>query len=329
MKTRTILLSIVLILMVPALSNAQIGNMLKNKVGKVLNAGTKTVNKEIDNKIDTAVQKEVDEVKIKANEDYEANQKEMGDQAAEAQSAGQPSGQPSKGINLGGIMGGKVTLKYENSYSFTGKMYMQMEMYDKKDVTKMDYFIYFNENTPNGGFESKIAGTTDEGEQVSMATNMVFDGTNKIVITLTDVGTMKMGVISEVPEETAAEGQPVDNTPKPTITKTGNSKVIAGYKCDEYLYKDNESKDHGKMWVTKDLKLKGDKRIYSKAGLPAYYGNPDLGGGAVLAMESYNEKNEVEMKSETKEINMNFPHTISVTGYSLRQMNFNQGQQKR
>jgi len=223
-------------------------------------------------------------------------------------------------------MGGKVTLKYENSYSFTGKMYMQMEMYDKKEVTKMDYYIYFSENAPNGGFESKIVGTSDDGEQVAMATNMVFDGTNKIFIILTDMGTMKMGIISEVPEETATEGQPVENTPKPTITKTGNTRVIAGYKCDEYLYKDNESKDYGKMWVTKDLKLKGDKRIYSKAGLPAYYGNPDLEGGAVLAMESYNEKNELEMKSETKEINMNFPHTISVAGYSLRQMNFNQAQ---
>jgi len=323
MKTRTFLLSFVLIILVPSVSNAQIGNMLKNKVGKVLNAGTKTLNKEIDNEIDTAAQKEVDKAKIKANEDYEASQAEQGEARENAPQGG---AQPSKGINLGGLLGGKVTLKYDNSYSFTGKMYMQMEMYDKKDVTKMDYYIYFNENTLNGGFESKIVGTSDEGDQVAMATNMVFDGANKIFIILTDMGTMKMGIISEVPEETATEGQPVENTPKPTITKTGNSKVIAGYKCEEYMYKDNESKDYGKLWVTKDLKLKGDNRIYSKAGLPAYYGNSDLEGGAVMAMESYNEKNVLEMKSETKEINMNFPHTISVAGYSLRQMNFNQAQ---
>jgi hypothetical protein len=328
MKTRTILLSFVLILMVPAISNAQIGSMLRNKVGKVVNAGAKTLNKEIDKEIDTAAQKEVDKVKVKANEDYEASQAAQGEAGENAPKEG---AQPSKGINLGGLMGGKVTLKYENSYSFTGKMYMQMEMYDKKEVTKMDYYIYFSETSPNGGFESKIVGTTDDGDQVSMASNMVFDGTNKVVIMLTDMGTMKMGIISAVPEETATEGQPVENKPKSTVTKTGNSKVIAGYKCDEYLYKDNESKDYGKLWVTKDLKLKGDKRIYSKAGLPAYYGSSDLEGGAVLAMESYNEKNELQMKSETKEINMNFPHTISVSGYSLRQMNFNQaqGQQKK
>jgi hypothetical protein len=328
MKTRTILLSFVLILLVPAFSNAQIGSMLKNKVGRVINAGAKTLNKEIDKEIDTAAQKEVDKVKVKANEDYEAAQAEQGEPQ---ENAPQGDAQPSKGINFGGLIGGKVTLKYENSYSFTAKMYMQMEVYDKKEVTKMDYYIYFSETSPNSAFVSKIVGTTDEGKEVAMATNMVSDGTNKIVIMLTDIGTTKVGIISAVPEETAAEGQPVENTPKPTITKTGNSKVIAGYKCDEYLYKDNESKDYSKLWVTKDLKLKGDKRIYLRAGLPAYYGNPDLEGGAILAMESYNEKNELEMKSETKEINNNFPHTISVEGYSMRQMNFNQaqGQNKR
>ncbi|MDQ1296672.1 MAG: hypothetical protein QG611_650, partial [Bacteroidota bacterium] len=159
----------------------------------------------------------------------------------------------------------------------------------------------------------------------------VFDGENKSFIIMTDMGTMKMGIISEVPDETTAQNQPAEKTPEATFTKTGNSKVIAGYKCDEYLYKDNESKDYGKLWVTKDLKLKADKRTYSKAGLSAYYGNSEIEDGAVLAMESYNEKGVLEMKSETKEVNLKFPHTISVAGYTLRQMNFGQAgaQQKK
>jgi len=48
-----------------AISSAQIGNMLRNKVGKVVNAGAKTLNKEIDKEIDTAAQKEVDRSKLK------------------------------------------------------------------------------------------------------------------------------------------------------------------------------------------------------------------------------------------------------------------------
>jgi hypothetical protein len=327
MKTRALfLLTAILLIVMPAVSNAQVGGLLRNKLNKVVNAGTKTVDKEINKEIDTAVEKEVIKARDKQNEEA---QNQPANEGAE-QNAGEVK-KGGKGFNLGGLMGGKVTSKYNESYSFNSRIYMQMEMYDKKEVSKMDYYIYFSDATPTAGFESKLIGTSDNGEQVTVTSSYVFDGENKSFIIMTDMGTMKMGIISEVPDETATQGQPAEKTPKATITKTGNSKVIAGYKCDEYLYKDNESKNHGKLWVTKDLKLKADKRTYSKAGLPAYYGNPEIEDGAVLAMESYNEKNELEMKSETKEINLIFPHTISVAGYTLRQMNFSQagGQQKK
>lgn len=316
--------------MMPAISDAQVGGLLKNKLNRVINAGTKTVDKEINKEIDTAVEKEVIIARDKQIE--EANN--QANNQVENDGTDQKTGQAKntgKGFNLGGLMGGKVTSKYNESYSFNNRIYMQMEMYDKKDVTKMDYFLYFNDATPNAGFETKMIAKSDDGEEVNMSSYGVFDGENKSFIMLTDMGTMKMGIISEIPDENSAQAQPAENTPRPTITKTGNSKVIAGYKCDEYLYKDNQSKNHGKLWVTKDLKLKGDKRVYSKAGLPAYYGTPELEGGVILAMENYNEKDVLEMKSETKEVNLNYNHSISVTGYSLRQMNFNQagGQNKK
>lgn len=335
MKTRALLfLSAALLVMVPDNSSAQVGGLLKNKLNRVINAGTKTVDKEINKEIDTAVEKEVIKARDKQIEEAQKQEasenKEQPAGQAEGQAAGQ-SKQEGKGFNLGGLMGGKVTAKYNQSYSFDSRMYMQMEIYDKKEVTKMDYFIYFSSTSPNGGFESKIVGTSDEGEQVAVTSTSVFDGENKSFIIMTDMGTMKVGIISEVPEENTTQGQQTENTSKATITQTGNSKVIAGYKCDEYLYRENDSKKHGNLWVTKDLKLKADKRTYSKAGLPAYYGNPEIEDGAVLAMESYNEKDVLEMKSETKEINLNFPHTISVAGYTFRQMNFGQagGQQKK
>ena len=327
MKARALFLfTAILLIMMPAVSTAQVGGLLKNKLNRVINAGTKTVDKEINNKIDTAVNKEV----VKAQDKQIEEAKNQSDNQSTDQNANQ--GKPErKGINLGGLMGGKVTSRYNESYTFNNRIFMQMEMYDKKDVTKMDYYIYFSDASPTAGFESKMIGTSDDGQQVTVTSSYVFDGENKSFIIMTDMGTMKMGIISEVPDETATQGQAAEKTPKATITKTGNSRVIAGYKCDEYLYKDNESKNYGKLWVTRDLKLKADKRTYSKAGLPAYYGNPEIEDGAILAMESYNEKDVLEMKSETKEINLNFPHTISVTGYTLRQMNFGQagGQNKK
>ena len=56
-----------------------------------------------------------------------------------------------------------------------------------------------------------------------------------------------------------------------------------------------------------------------------YYGYSEFEGGIILGSEIYDQKGNLTMKSEAKEINPNFTHSISVKGYTLRQMNFNQG----
>jgi hypothetical protein len=327
MKARTILLSMVLIFLIPAISEAQIGNVLKNKVGRAVNAGVKVLNKETDKKIDSAATEESqkaydnaerEKAEREAAQAAEVNQDEQAEEVEE-QSADRPSG----GFNIGGMMGGgKVTSKYNESYSFNNRIYTEMEMYDKDEVSKMNYFIYFNDDTPDAGFESKMVTTSDDGEQVEMTTSFVFDGTNESFLMMTDMGGMRIGVISEVPDENSIGSK--DEKLDATITKTGNTREIAGYKCDEYLYTDNETKEHGKIWATKELKLKADKRTFSKAGLSGYYGNPELDNSVVLAMEQYDKKDKLEMKSETKEVNLGYNHTMLTSGYSFRQVNFNQ-----
>jgi hypothetical protein len=339
MKTRTILITIVLIFAIPAISEGQVGNLLKNKVGKAINAGVRVLDKEADKKIDSAATLEAQKAYDKAERDRaeqeaaqakEADQGEQGEQAKETdqKASDKPAG---GGFNLGGLMGGgKVTSKYNESYSFNNRIFTQAEMYDNKDVMKMDYYIYFNDNTQDAGFESKMEGSTEDSGEMTLTSAFIFDGVNKSFIMMTDMGGMRVGVISEVPEENTAEGQATTETSKATITKTGDTRMIAGYKCDEYKYVDNETKDYGKIWATKDLKLQADKRTFSKAGMSTYYGSKELDNSIVLAMESYNKKGELEMKSETKEVNLGYKHTILTTGYSFRQMNFNQaGQQKK
>jgi hypothetical protein len=128
-------------------------------------------------------------------------------------------------------------------------------------------------------------------------------------------------MISSVPEENAA---PADKKGKkdtpPVYTKTGNTREIAGYKCDEYSYVDPDDNSKGLVWYTQDSRLKIDKRGWKNTGMSAYYASPQFNDGIILANEAYDEKGNLTMKSETKEINENFPHSISVKGYSLRQM---------
>jgi len=319
-----------MIFLVPVALNAQLGNMIRNKAAKVINAGSKTLNKEVDHKVDSTAQKRTQDEIDKANQNAE-QAKSQASQSAQTEE-NKAAGSASKGFNFGGLMGGKVTSKYNDSYSFNSRLYVQMEMYNKKDKpTVMDYYIYFSEADPIMGIETKMEGSSDQGDQVSMSSSIVIDGTNKSYIMMTDINNMKMGIISAIPDENS-QAQSAGTTAKPpVITKTGNTKVIAGYKCDEYTFKDDQAGTHGTIWATKNLKLNVSRNAFSKAGMPSYSGNPDLENSATLAMEQYNNKNELLLKSDTKEVDLSFSHSISTAGYNFRQMNFNQagGQPKK
>jgi hypothetical protein len=139
---------------------------------------------------------------------------------------------------------------------------------------------------------------------------------------LSDINGMKLGMISEVPD--SIEQKPGDKQKPPVVTKTGNSKTILGFKCDEYLYREADSKEYTKMWFTKEAVLNVDKRAWTQSGMPSSYGYAGFEQGVILAWESYDKNNELTAKSEVKEINNDFSHTMSIEGYTLRQMNLNQ-----
>ena len=139
-----------------------------------------------------------------------------------------------------------------------------------------------------------------------------------------------MGMISAIPDEPPASAnqgeKPAPKTAHGNFSKTGNTRVIAGYTCDEYTYSDPEKKTNAKLWFTKEANLNIDKRGWQKTGMGAYYGYEGFEGGIVLAMEAYDENGKLTMKSETREISPNFNHLISLKGITLTQMNLNQRQ---
>jgi hypothetical protein len=329
MKTRTFLLLLAFVIAISSSMNGQVGNLLKNKMSRVINAGAKTANKEVDNKIDSAATKETE--KRIALEKEKAAERAKNDSI---NNTGQPSkaegdqakdgSQPQGGLNFSKLMGNKITLKYNEDYNFTSRIYMQTETYDKKDVMKMDFFMYYSSVSPSVGIETQTISNQD-GKSAPIAASTVMDGENKCFLMLTDMNQMKMGIISAIPDEnTATQGKDTKKATPPTFTKTGNTRTIAGYKCDEYSYVSTEDKTTGKVWFTKEVKLKIDKHGWQNTNMASFYGNPDFTGGIILANEAYDKNGKMTMKSETKEINENFPHSISVKGYTLRQMNIGQ-----
>jgi hypothetical protein len=298
MKTKITLLLTAFLIVATGISNAQIGSMLKNKLNKALN-------KEVKTKADSSVNKNQDN--------------QQGDQQTEGR----------RGLGMG-ILGGKTDIKHNDEYDFTGRIYMMMETYDKKDVSKSDYYTYFNANTLNAGIEVKIA-NPEKGE-APLPTQFIFDDDNRCFMMLMQGTDSKTGIISTIPDDSTLKAQvKTQRAPeeKPaTITKTGNTKMIAGYKCDEYKVVEEGKNGYTNVWMTKDVKIKADKKNWGKAGMPTYYNYPGFENSMMLAMEGYDKDNKLEMKMETKEINEDFKHSISTVGYSFIKMNFGQAGKK-
>ncbi|MEI6049491.1 MAG: DUF4412 domain-containing protein [Bacteroidota bacterium] len=314
MKTRSIFLLLALLILLPGVSNAQLG-FVRNKLNKA-------INKEVDNKIDTAIDKSERDSRNNAKENEQSDQNESDKSSTQDNSGTKGTGR--------GLFGGKIDIKYNDEYKFTGRLYMQVETYDKKDVIKSDYYVYFNSNTLNSGFEVKIE-DPKEGEK-SLPSVFLFDNDNKCFLMLIENSDSKTGIISTIPSDSAiaalAKTQKGETPAQPTITKTGNSRTIAGYKCDEYKIIEAEKDGYSNVWMTKDVVLKADKRNWGKTGIPTYSNYPDFEGAMMLAMEAYDKKSQPEMKMETKEINENFGHSISTTGYTFMKMNFGQAGKK-
>lgn len=308
MKTKPFILTLLLASVLTLSSSGQIGNMIRNKASQAVSNIGKAVKKETQKEADSLAQ-------AKAEEAVSRKTGETGENREQ------------KGFNLGNLISNKVDIKYEPSYVFNNSIYMQAEIYNDKEVMKMDYYIYYNDNNSNGGFESKMNVETDEGSG-AVKTSIVYDNSNKCMLMLLDMGEGKFGMISAVPEDQAGTQTTEATTPatRGEFTKTGNSRVIAGYRCDEYLYREPDVKGYTKMWITRDLKVNADRRTMSRSGLPAYYANNAFLDGATLAMESFDEKDVPTMKMETKEIKKNISHTIAASGYPLRQVNLNQMQ---
>lgn len=307
MKTRSIFLLLVLVMMLPAKSNAQ---------GWILR---RAIDRKIEHKVDSAVDKsEKDEAKKKQQADQNQTDKTTTTEKKGTKDTGR------------GLFGGKIDIKYEDEYKFTGRIYMQMETYDKKDVTKADMYTYFNTTSMSAGIDMIPVDVKEENK--SYPTTFIFDGENRSFLMLIENKDSKTGIISSLPTDSAmaaqTKSQKGPDPAKATITKTGNSKVIAGYKCDEYKVVDAEKDGFSNVWMTKDVKIKADKKYWGKAGVPTYYGYLGFEGSTMLANESFDKNGKMTMKMETKEINQSFAHSISTAGITFMKMNFGQAGKK-
>jgi len=292
MRTKGLILFLAAAFLLPFNAEAQLGSKLKKKLEE-------TVNK--------------------------ALVKEGEEDATEQDSATEQEGRQ---MDLSKLGIGKVTASYDENYDFRGMMRMKTDIYDKgKHQGTTDADVWFDAGKGNLGMESMTM-TDDDGK--SMSAVAIVDSRNKVMITWAVIEGGKTGMIMPIPDSLVAEtgDEDAEKEDAVKIRKTGGTKTICGYRCEEYEVTEDDGKLVSNVWAADDLKLPGSRKLMgSQQGMPRSYGQGKI-KGAILASETY-EKGKLTTKSEVTKVDLNAEHSISVAGVSLIQMEMGRWGQKK
>jgi hypothetical protein len=217
-----------------------------------------------------------------------------------------------------GILGMGGDVSHRDIYQFDGKIVMLMETYkDNKVDGEIEYTTFINSENSDVAIEVKpLSGEASSGGTV--AVNMIYDQENSALLMIYDMDGQKTAMASSLDDDIdigeEESDYEVDETP--AYSKTGRTKKIAGYSCEEYTMDDGENRVN--MWVTDELPFKPAKKEMMKAGVPLYNNGP-LGGGMVMEMDMF-EKGEQQVKMTVIEVDANAGKSISLVGYTFMNM---------
>ncbi|PIF06432.1 MAG: hypothetical protein CSA36_01725 [Draconibacterium sp.] len=161
-----------------------------------------------------------------------------------------------KGLGLGG-----EPVSYENHYRFNAAIQMHIESFNRngKKESSGEFITHLSNNSKSMAYEF-ISGDMEKPD----AGTIIIDVSNGATIMLGNEKGEKMAIVygmkslfeevgKELDEELDLSETPETYLADPNIRKTGKTKNIAGYSCDEYEYDDEDT--HSTLWITKSLKM--------------------------------------------------------------------------
>ena len=275
------------------------------------NRAKQKANNRVDNKIDSGIDKGLDAIEgvFKKKNKKEDNSTQSDTETTSNNDTQQTSDAMSK------MFGGEVDVK--DSYNFDSNVTLIIQNFDKKgkEGQEMETKMYFSESEPNFGMDVKNSGTESF---------IVYDMEAYQMVTLIDNGGQKMGMAIQLdPKDFEDDTKAADNT-KYTFVKTGNSKVISGYKCEEYKMESSESNPEYDYtyWTTTDIDADWmgtfANAMSSNKNMSKGYEVPkDYPKGSMIQTISASRKSQEKSITTLKEFNKNDRLSVSTKGYQL------------
>lgn len=281
----------------------------------------------VDQKVDEGIDKGLDAIEgllfgKRKKKDKGAQETDQNQQIGSA-----PSGSTSSSAPMGGLMS-QNPANVRELYSFDAYTVVKMEITNKRGkIDELIFRYYFPEDGAYIGTELQSAtGTKDVPQSIT-----IMDLTNQQMVMLMDNPDQPMGMIMRLDAaaiETMDEILEDETEQDMQLIKTGRTKKILGYNCDEYTM-NSEDGVKGTYWVTDETDLniggalaamgmqnKQNGKQKQNMNLP-----DDYPLGALMELE-YTQENGEKMTMTTIEVNTNFKRDYNTNGYTFMNMNF-------
>lgn len=213
---------------------------------------------------------------------------------------------------------------YETEYSFDA--YIQMEISDYKKNGKLDDQIVYDNYLHKKDADYAMVFKDDNDKST-----MIYDTGNKAMLIMTDSDGEKSGFATTIDPEAMAQRSEAyadesDAVP-PNFKKTGKTKKILGYNCDEYLVEDEESEVH--MWVSEKLGKEMQKEwMNNQQTFGGMFTHAYAINGMVMEYDVMEENGEKTIMVITK-IDLNHNHSVSTEGYTIMSMRKKTAEEKK
>lgn len=208
---------------------------------------------------------------------------------------------------------GSENIPIEDSYTFNTMVNYEMTITDGDNSSEVNYEMWFSENAPYMATQVNNNAQPDPKDMPSAILSILDDKNQAMIIVMEEQKMAQLLSMSKIKNSAIAESEEEEtDTAFEALTKTGNSKQILGYTCEEFV-SENES---GKLsfWVTTELTLFQKNMFFNMSqslGGNTFGEIPSEARGFMMEMNyedlSSKEKSKmqvVDIKNETKEINM-------------------------
>ena len=303
------------------------GQLLSSK--RVKKSADAKAQQRVDNKVDEGIDKGLDKMedflfgkkKKKKKEEIDENPdeavKEMensldASEYNEAYNSSDTDQEPDMS-KLFGSMGGSVEVA--ESFEFNSSIDIVVTTTDNKGkATIMNMTMLFPEDNEYFGMETK--GSDNPKEEIPPM-KMIYDFENEQMITMMINGQQKIGMVISIDKEQLskwADDDDNDIDELPEWTKTGKTKKILGYTCDQYIFSNEDGK--GEAWVTEDDDLNIGYAMNAMTNAQKQDNKNEYPDGAILEM-TFNGDDGEKMTWVSTDIKTDTNISLKTEGYQF------------